>query len=76
MEKYRKGEKLNGGDLKAIIACVLPLAGSDHKPSHYVTKPKIIERLEKLPHHWSTYFETDLVDESASLDIAANDSIN
>ena len=72
MEKYRKGEKLNGGDLKAII-CVLPLAGSNDKPSHYVTKPKIIERLEKLSHHWSTYFETDLADESASLDIATND---
>ena len=31
VDKYAKGEKLNGNDLKAIIACVLPLSGSDDK---------------------------------------------
>ena len=68
-DKYAKSEKLNGNDLKAIIACVLPLSGSDDKPSYFTTKPKINERLEKLPQHWSKYFETNLDTENTSANI-------
>ena len=68
-DKYAKSEKLNGNDLKAIIACVLPLLGSDDKPSYFTTKPKINERLEKLPQHWSKYFGMNLDTENNSANI-------
>ena len=67
VEKYRKGEKLNGVDLKAIIRCVLPLSGFSDKPSYYETKCRIDERLAQLPQHWSTYFGVDLNNGLASL---------
>mmetsp|Transcript_7811 Transcript_7811/g.9091 ORF Transcript_7811/g.9091 Transcript_7811/m.9091 type:complete len:92 (+) Transcript_7811:2040-2315(+) len=66
VEKQKKREKLMIKDYKAIIACVLPLSGSNDAPSYYSTIPKIKERLELLPLHWSTCFKTDLSDGDTS----------